>query len=237
MLQDNADKKPNVICEPFLGNDPLWSLSYEWWFYLLFFIIAKAKLVKNKDYFVFALAIISAITYLIYPFFINRELMYLAIWWSGLYLAKLYISNVKVTYKSLLLPFCSLGIITLVLSVNFLIIDKNTFLQAGALSAFPILEFRHFLFSLVILFVLPLWTKFNWFGFDVLLGWFKYVASFSFVIYISQFLVYDARYLDFIAHKDLRLVSYIAICFLFSYIVEPMIYPFIYKYCKQFINF
>ncbi|WP_313098814.1 glycosyltransferase [Epilithonimonas sp.] len=138
-----------------------------------------------------------------------------AIWWSGLYLAKLYISNVKVTYKSLLLPFCSLGIITLVLSVNFLVIDKNTFLQAGALSALSILEFRHFLFSLVILFVLPLWTKFNWFGFDVLLGWFKYVASFSFVIYISHwFLVYDARYLDFIAHKDLRLVNYIVFYFL-----------------------
>ena len=41
MVQDISFLKPNVICEPFLGNLPLWSLSYEWWFYLLFFFLTN----------------------------------------------------------------------------------------------------------------------------------------------------------------------------------------------------
>jgi peptidoglycan/LPS O-acetylase OafA/YrhL len=31
MLQDVAGLKPGVVCGTFLGNQPLWSLSYEWW--------------------------------------------------------------------------------------------------------------------------------------------------------------------------------------------------------------
>lgn len=92
MFQDIVENKPNVICAPFLGNNPLWSLSYEWWFYFLFFFLIKIKN-KNLDNWVFFLGVLSAVTYLFYPFFINRELMYLSIWWIGLILAKLYINN------------------------------------------------------------------------------------------------------------------------------------------------
>ncbi|RZL50971.1 MAG: acyltransferase, partial [Pedobacter sp.] len=38
MLQDTGNK-PGAIVYPFLQNYPLWSLSYEWWFYMLFFPI------------------------------------------------------------------------------------------------------------------------------------------------------------------------------------------------------
>jgi len=41
MLQDVATLKPNVICSPYLGNYPLWSLSYEWWFYMSFYMVYK----------------------------------------------------------------------------------------------------------------------------------------------------------------------------------------------------
>jgi len=36
MLQD-VSTKPGVWIEPFFGNSPLWSLSYEWLYYLIFF--------------------------------------------------------------------------------------------------------------------------------------------------------------------------------------------------------
>ena len=41
-LQDLGDFKPGVIAYPFLGNGPLWSLSYEVFFYLVFPIIMFA---------------------------------------------------------------------------------------------------------------------------------------------------------------------------------------------------
>ncbi|MHB8209551.1 acyltransferase family protein, partial [Mucilaginibacter sp.] len=40
MLQNSSFfLKPYVTVGSFLGNTPLWSLSYEWWFYMVFFVI------------------------------------------------------------------------------------------------------------------------------------------------------------------------------------------------------
>jgi peptidoglycan/LPS O-acetylase OafA/YrhL len=36
MLQDFTDGKPGVLFGTFEGDLPLWSLSYEWWFYLMY---------------------------------------------------------------------------------------------------------------------------------------------------------------------------------------------------------
>jgi hypothetical protein len=41
MLQDIISQKPNVISPVYMGNGVLWSLSYEWWFYMLFFVLTK----------------------------------------------------------------------------------------------------------------------------------------------------------------------------------------------------
>jgi peptidoglycan/LPS O-acetylase OafA/YrhL len=38
MLQDFEAGKPGVWFSPLGGDSPLWSLSYEWWFYMLFFV-------------------------------------------------------------------------------------------------------------------------------------------------------------------------------------------------------
>ena len=38
-LQDFEPVKPGVICSTYYSNSPLWSLSYEWWFYVLFFVV------------------------------------------------------------------------------------------------------------------------------------------------------------------------------------------------------
>ncbi|MEY3826084.1 MAG: hypothetical protein RLZZ148_898, partial [Cyanobacteriota bacterium] len=43
MLQDIDIVKDGVWVNPFLKNYPLWSLSYEWWFYMLFFWLHNQK--------------------------------------------------------------------------------------------------------------------------------------------------------------------------------------------------
>lgn len=63
MVQDAGSLKPNVLCEPFLGNTPLWSLSYEWWFYILYILFVKLFNDKSSRI-VYAIATVSAVTYI-----------------------------------------------------------------------------------------------------------------------------------------------------------------------------
>ncbi|MEM9770963.1 MAG: acyltransferase, partial [Cyanobacteria bacterium P01_D01_bin.73] len=37
MVQEISTLKPGIHINPFLGNLPFWTLTYEWWFYFLFF--------------------------------------------------------------------------------------------------------------------------------------------------------------------------------------------------------
>jgi peptidoglycan/LPS O-acetylase OafA/YrhL len=103
MLQDISALKPNVICDPFMGNAPLWSLSYEWWFYMIF-IVVVTKVKHNTSLIIYVIGTVAALTYLVYPNFINRELMYLIIWWIGTDMAKLHLNQSEVTFKSLKVP-------------------------------------------------------------------------------------------------------------------------------------
>ncbi|WP_179413692.1 acyltransferase family protein [Mucilaginibacter sp. E4BP6] len=220
MLQDTSFLKPHVIADPFLGNTPLWSLSYEWWFYMVFFLVI-AKIHKRPSQFVYILGILSAITYVIYPNFINNELMYLVIWWVGADMAKLYLQNKEINLRSLLIPLAALSAVTLILIINVMV--HNRHVSAGV---YPFLELRHFIFALITVIAALIWKKLNWRGFNSTIGLFEHIAPISFGIYISHwFLVADASYLNgAITNTALRTCCYILICIVFAYIIERVIY-------------
>lgn len=225
MLQDVSSLKPNVIINTFLGNLPLWSLSYEWWFYMLYFPIVK--FLKNKSSnFVYLIGICAAITYLFYPNFLNRELFYFVIWWSGVVLARVYVLNNEIKLINLKNLFVSLFIIIIILTLNVFLNYKG-----GTVGLSPILELRHFIFSFVIILVALGWYKFKWIGFDYTIGIFKRVAPISFGLYISHyFLISNASYLNaIILNKNIKLIIYIINCILFSYLIERLFYPFVSK--------
>ena len=220
MLQDVGSLKPNVIVPTFLGNSPLWSLSYEWWFYMLYFPIIiffknKSSLIVNT------IGIISALTYIIYPNFFNRELMYLTIWWSGVEIARLYSQGNTINIKNLKFSLGTLLSITAILFVNVLI-SQNI----STIGVHPILELRHFGFSLIAIFSALIWKNFKWIGFSSTMEIFSRFAPISYGVYISHyFLISNATYLD--SHIDnllLRYTLYISICIGFSYLIERIIY-------------
>lgn len=213
MLQDNIITKPNVIINPFLNNGPLWSLSYEWWFYMLYFLVDKYF--KNKAFLVIsAFAILSSLTYIIYPFFLNRLLMYMIIWWAGVELAKLYMANVKITIinlkRILSVMFVCLGIMTVNWHFHLTAEFQST--------SYPFIEVRHIAFGIIVVFVAVIWKRINWWGFNQTVGLFTFIAPISYTVYISHFAL--ITYPDYI-HPILG----VFFCLIFSYLVEIVLYP------------
>lgn len=220
MFQDIDTLKPNVVVPTFLGNSPLWSLSYEWWFYMLYFPIS-CRLRNKSSLVVYTLGIMSAITYIIIPNFINRELMYLTIWWTGVEMAKLYVQNNSINIIKLKQSLTALLIITAILCIN-VIFSENI----STIGVHPLLELRHFGFSVFAIFTALIWKNFAWFGFSSIVGIFSHFAPISYGVYVSHFfLISNATYLnDVINNSSLRFVLYCSICIVFAYLIERVIY-------------
>jgi len=236
MLQDVKDLKLNVICSPFLGNIPLWSLSYEWWFYMVFFLLIST-IKKNISLWVYAIGIVCALSYIIYPFFVNRLLMYLTIWWLGVDLAKVYMSGNPINFKSMKMGLTAVSICTMILALSFYINREAWSKELNIPVTFgvsPMLELRHFAFAVLSLSIALIWKQLNWVGFKYTFGPFEVLAKISFGIYISHwFLVSQAHYLDFIPNLWLRFFLYTLICILFAYLIERVIYV---KINRAFMN-
>lgn len=232
MLQDWDVVKPNVLAEPYMGNTPLWSLSYEWWFYMMYFPIAKMISTGSRQaFFVFAISIVAALVYVWEPNFLARFLAYFGIWWAGVYLSEIYLSGRHHSLKAVVLPFIALLTIAAILFVPVLQAR-----QSGVgllLGKHPLLEFRHLFSALLFFGGAILWQKLRWIGFDILLKPFLLLAPISYVLYIChQPLMVQATYLDFIDNGVLRWFCYLAIVLIFSYVLELKVYPVVRDYFR-----
>ena len=187
---------------------------------MVFFFI-KNKFKDNASKVVYILGTISALTYLVYPNFFNRELMYLNIWWIGADLCILYINKKEINFASMKLSYLVLIVNIAILMLNIKLNNHN-----GTIGTSPFIEFRHFAFALLALTLVIVWNKLNWYGFSVIILVFEPIASISFGIYISHwFLFVHAHYFDtVIANIYLRYLAYFVICIAFSFIVEKVIY-------------
>ena len=225
MLQDVITQKPHVIVGVYMSNGPLWSLSYEWWFYMLFYLLVTKITAPRLNLWIAVLTITAAVSYLFYPFFINRLVMYFAIWWIGVKFATTYLNNEKFSIRAIL-PYG--GVLVTITAIMGL----NLFLNRGVIhtyefrySAFPIIEFRHFAFATIVMFGAIIWENKKWFAFNHIFGIFKYIAPCSYVMYISHsYLVVHATYLKFLNNPVLEFSIYLVVMIAFSFFVEVFVY-------------
>ena len=185
MLQDWELVKPNVIASTYMDNTPLWSLSYEWWFYMAYFPLAtfiKSNNIRHVT--VYTIAVCSAFAYLYTPSFLPRIGMYGAIWWTGVFLADLYLDNKNINIKTVFPAIVGLALPTLVLLVPVIISMSNG--SDLLLGMHPLLEFRHFSFALVATTLAIIWRYFSWKYFDLLVKPFALIAPISYTVYISH---------------------------------------------------
>lgn len=84
-MQDISFLKPGVVTDPFLGNDPLWSLSYEIFFYLLFPIVMigwRRSPIATR-WLVPAGSVLALATYFVAPNHMSLVMGYYSMWWAG----------------------------------------------------------------------------------------------------------------------------------------------------------
>lgn len=221
MLQDFGTGKPNVIV-PAIFASALWSLHYEWWFYMLYYPIKTNLRRQLQPYIVAIFSILSALIYIRFPYPLPRIIMYFVIWWIGVDMAYSYARRGKVLAHDIKVSYFGTFAVACILISQCL--AKNVSVQLGV---HPFLEPRHFIDAVAIAGVAFVWQKAKWAGFD----WLKIgtlIAPISYALYIShQPLLIQASYLGWISNPWLRYFCYAIILLIFCWTTEIKFYPFL----------
>ena len=223
MLQDFSTGKPNVIV-PTIFASALWSLHYEWWFYMLYYPVKTSLRQKCQSYLVTGTSVASALLYIWFPYVLPRLLMYFVIWWTGVDMARSYESRGRAMALDIKVTFIGTIIVSGILIANCFAQGRS--LQLGI---HPYLELRHFLAAIAIVAVAFAWQRANWRGFTILrMG--KLIAPISYSLYIShQPLLINASYLTGISNLWIRYSCYAIAMLAFCWATELKLYPFLRK--------
>jgi peptidoglycan/LPS O-acetylase OafA/YrhL len=147
-LQDISALKPGVIVDPYMGNDPLWSLSYEVAFYLVFPAILASWMQRPRrvTHIIGASCCACYAIFVIVPNHFTLVGAYFLVWWAGAMTANAYLdggTKPAAIGPTLLwlLALCAVAAITVIICGNH------------GLGYFPILQFRHFAVALAMLLI------------------------------------------------------------------------------------
>ena len=226
MLQDISFLKPGTWFDPFLGNVVLWSLSYEWWFYILFLLAYKTIFkIQKRIYYVFVFSSISYTFYLMIPNQISLISSYFIIWWLGVEFADIFLRYHRFPLgkiKPILLSLFSMCILTAI---------PVFFVNKIELGLYPFLIFRHFFISFLISIVALVWYNYKMIFFDRIFGIFAAIAPISYGLYIFHYPILIqwklSIYLD-----NIWLASIIKVVLLLSlsYLIEVKLQPIVNSY-------
>ena len=181
------DKNPASWVDPYWQNAPLWSLAYEWWFYMLFFGLWKLtqNQPKTQKFIVMGMSVLGFATYWIIPNQISLFLSYFILWWGGLELAREWTETGKITLKTQWKTWAGIFGMGVLWSV-----PAGLFIYAGnkvVLAEFPLVQPRHFFTVFLVLCAGYTWYKLKWVLFDKLIGPFAFLAPISYVIYTFHY--------------------------------------------------
>jgi peptidoglycan/LPS O-acetylase OafA/YrhL len=219
MLQDFQEAKPGVWVSTLAGNSPLWSLSYEWWFYLGFYPLWRFVSGARRVHVAGGVSLVAFGCYLLCPNQASLFGMYFVVWWAGAEMARTYLSGRTPTWRTEWRSLIYVGVLTALACV----VAGTAWAKEGPLrlGLYPVLIARHLCAALVILVLGLLWARLKWMGFRTLFGHFSIVAPISYALYVFHVpLSVRGSYLDVVTPEWLRLGLYVTVAVAVSWLAE-----------------
>lgn len=184
-LQDHP-KHPGNWFKTYYENRPLWSLTYEWWFYILFIPLYKLVAPSSQKTVAVLLSVFGFLSYLVYPNLASLILEYFVIWWCGAELARSWISKGRIDGATMKYLGFSMALMLMLLGIK-LGIWSDWDLAKIKYTYHPELDFRHFVYTAFILVFGLTWSKLGWIGYQYLLRPFAVFAPISYGIYLFHY--------------------------------------------------
>lgn len=144
-LQDIAFLKPGVIVKPYLDNAPLWSLSYELFFYLVFplVMVVASAFTRKADHIIGGVCVAAYVLYVVHPNHWSLVISYFEIWWVGAMAAKAYLAGGS-DFRAIGHSLSWLGALSLAAGLACFYVGYH------GLGYYPFLLFRHFAVALLL---------------------------------------------------------------------------------------
>ena len=184
MLQDHPGR-PSPWFMPFCGNDPLWSLAYEWWFYMLYFPVIRYCPSRWQKVLVFSLAGIGIVFDSLFPNPLCHYIALLPVWWFGVEMAKEFLACGTITLRGQRLYLLLLCIP--LLHFFYIALQWHFLGKPLAFIAYPLVDARYFLSTLVLFFLALFWRGFDFFGYRILSRPLVFIGTFSYALYVFHY--------------------------------------------------
>jgi peptidoglycan/LPS O-acetylase OafA/YrhL len=221
MLQDVAALKQGVVVDTYYGNTALWSLSYEWWFYMAFIPLGLffAGPAPHSLVLVTVLSVCGAVSYQLNPNQPSLFASYLLIWWTGVELSREHAQLGRVTPRTLVKLGSILTVLALIWSAS--VVRASVPLSLGVS---PVLQVRHFAAAAAILLLGAAWCSLDFKGFDRIFRPFAIIAPVSYFLYVAHVpLIAIARTLGLFANPWIGTSVTFATVLLLGWIFEVQI--------------
>jgi len=176
---------PGWKVDPFMDNGPLWSLSYEWWFYMTFYPIYRFVAAEWQKWLVFGLSIAGIAGNAVMPNLYFHIMASFPIWWCGVEFAREYISTGNFTLHR---QWGMIGILFLTgLAHIWVIWDWVHHGGVLYIVEYPVVKLRHYVVCIILVFLFFAWRKTGFKGFDYTIGPFKIFAGMSYASYVLHY--------------------------------------------------
>ncbi|RYD69411.1 MAG: acyltransferase, partial [Verrucomicrobiaceae bacterium] len=139
MLQDASFAKPGTWFSSYAEIHTLWSLAYEWWFYMLFYPVWRFVPAPRRMLAATGISAIGLLSFAIVPNQVGFYLMYFVLWWTGVELGVEYHATGRVTWLKQRQTLLVLGIYIFVGSCVILLVPLPRHVGMGQ---FPIVVVR-----------------------------------------------------------------------------------------------
>ena len=179
------DRDPGQWVDCYMGNEPLWSLSYEWWFYVLFFVVfVRTAGPQGRWKWASLISLAGLVCDVVWPNPLSLMASYFVLWWIGAEMASQWVDEGRVTLRRQAPALLGASVVT----AGWVGVALYRAQQLGAFDAYhhPGITARHFVTTLMVVGVGWAWVRMGGFGLKTLLWPFGRIAPFSYALYVMH---------------------------------------------------